>query len=73
MADKHYTTRPGRLWADIAYRNIAGELGQDGELAAMMGLRPAPTAPATSVEALQAAIGRNDLDEAARLLAELRG
>jgi hypothetical protein len=73
VADKSYTTKPQRLWADIAYRNIAGELGQDGELAAMMGLRPTPGLPVASVEALQAAIGRCDLDGAARILAQLRG
>jgi len=72
VADKHYTTRPQRLWADLAYRNIVGELGQDRELAEMMGLPQTKALPAVTAEAVQAAIGRNDLDEAARLLAQLR-
>ena len=70
VADKHYTTKPQRLWADIAYRNIAGELWQDGQLAELMGLGQ-KTTPTVSVEAVQAAIGRNDFDEVARLLAQL--
>jgi len=71
VADKSYTTKPQRLWADLAYRNIAGELVPDQELAERMGLGPV-SAPTVAVEAVKAAMGRNDFDEAARLLAHLR-
>lgn len=75
VADKHYTARPQRLWADLTYRNIAGEVGQDPELAALLGLGQMGDArtPAASVEAVQAALGRNDLEEATRLLSHLIG
>jgi hypothetical protein len=45
VADKSYTTKPQRLWADLAFRNIAA--GQDGELANMMGLCQVEGPPVT--------------------------
>lgn len=73
VADKHYTSRPERLWADVVFRNIAGEIAGDEGLAALMGLEPDVELPARTKEAVLAALARNDLEEAAKLLARLRG
>ena len=55
------------------FRNIGEEVRRDGELAKLMGLSDPPPSLAATIEAIQAALGRNDLEEAARLFARLRG
>lgn len=75
VADKHSTARPQRLWADLTDRNIASEIARDRELAVFLGFVQAGDSltPAASVEAVQAALGRGDFEEAGRLLAQLKG
>lgn len=73
VADTHYTRKPQHLWADLTYRNIASELAEDRELADLMGLGELGEVRPVTPQDVQEALGRNDLREAARLLALLQG
>jgi hypothetical protein len=73
VADKHYTTKPKRIWANITYRNIASEIEGDSELASMMGSNSSSTRTIITIEDVQAALAQGNYEEANRLLALLRG
>lgn len=68
VADKSYTRRPERDWADVSYRNIASELRKHARLAYLMGLRE-DEQESVSLASIQEALNRGDLDTAKRLLA----
>lgn len=67
VAEQNYTTKPERLWADLTYRNIAGEIGGDQELARLMGLGTVDS-PSASIETVRSALDKGDYAEATRLL-----